>query len=74
MGEALTEWQTYASPREARAAMRRNYDEDRWLGQPYYPALIVEKDTMDPVCRPMAMAWQNAVRVVARLWLADLAA
>jgi hypothetical protein len=54
----LTEWQTYASPREARAAMRRNYDEDRWLGQPYYPVLIVEKDTMDPVCRPMAMAWQ----------------
>jgi hypothetical protein len=54
----LDQWQTYASPREARAAMRENYDEDRWLGQPYYPLLIVEKDTLEPVCRPMAMRWQ----------------
>ena len=50
----LDEWQTYASPREARAAMRRHYDEDRWLGQKFYPILIVEKDTMEPVCTPMA--------------------
>ena len=38
--------------------MRRHYDEDRWLGQPYYPVLIVEKDTMEPVCKPMARRWQ----------------
>jgi hypothetical protein len=54
----LIQWQVYGSPREARAAMRRRYDEDRWLGQPYYPILIVEKDTMEPVTRPMAMKWQ----------------
>jgi hypothetical protein len=54
----LVQWQTYESPREARAAMRRRYDEDRWLGQPYYPIFIVEKDTMEPVCKPMARRWQ----------------
>jgi hypothetical protein len=54
----LDEWQVYASPREARAAMRSRYDEDRWLGQPRYPIFIVEKDTMEPVCRPMASDWQ----------------
>jgi hypothetical protein len=54
----LDEWQTYGSPREARAALRRRYAEDRWLGQPYYPIFLVEKDTMEPVCRPMAMRWQ----------------
>ena len=54
----LDEWQTYGSPREARAALRRRYDEDRWLGQRYYPIFIVEKDTMEPVCRPMASRWQ----------------
>src|SRR5262245_50601690 len=26
----LDEWQTYTSPRKARAAVRRLYDEDRW--------------------------------------------
>ena len=54
----LDEWQTYASPREARADLRRSYTEDRWLGQPYYPVLIVEKDTLEPVCKPMAQGWQ----------------
>jgi hypothetical protein len=54
----LIEWQTYASPREARADMRQSYSEDRWIGQPYYPVLIVEKDTLDPICRPMARRWQ----------------
>jgi hypothetical protein len=54
----LDEWQTYGSPREARAALRRRYDEDRWLGQRYYPIFIVEKDTMEPVCQPMAQRWQ----------------
>jgi hypothetical protein len=54
----LDEWQTYRSPREARAAMRRRYQEDRWLGQKFYPILIVEKDTMEPVCRPIAQRWQ----------------
>ena len=54
----LDEWQTYASPREARADLRRHYDEDRWLGQPFYPILLVEKDTMEPVCKPMAQHWQ----------------
>jgi hypothetical protein len=38
--------------------MRRNYQEDRWTGQPYYPILIVEKDTLEPVCKPMAQRWQ----------------
>ena len=28
----LTEWQTFASPRDARAHLRRIYDEDRWAG------------------------------------------
>jgi len=54
----LTEWQTFASPREARAHLRRIYDEDRWLGQPCFPVLVVEKDTMVPVCEPMARNWQ----------------
>ena len=35
--------------------MRRRYDEDRWANQLYYPVFLVEKDTMEPVCRPMAM-------------------
>jgi hypothetical protein len=39
----LDEWQIYESPREARAALRRRYDEDRWVGQPFYPIFIVEK-------------------------------
>jgi hypothetical protein len=54
----LDEWQTYTSTREARQALRNHYDEDRWLGQPYYPILIVEKDTLEPVCKPMARRWQ----------------
>jgi hypothetical protein len=54
----LVNWQTYDSLRAARARMRRTYDEDRWLGQRTYPILIVEKDTMEPGCRPMASAWQ----------------
>jgi hypothetical protein len=54
----LDEWQTYVSPREARSRMRQVYDEDRWFGQLYYPVFIVEKDTMEPICRPMAMRWQ----------------
>ena len=54
----LDEWQTYGSPREARAALGERYDEDRWLGQPYFPIFIVEKDTMEPVCQPMALRWQ----------------
>ena len=33
----LDERQTFDSPREARAALRRGYDEDRSIGQPYYP-------------------------------------
>lgn len=54
----LDQWQVYGSPRDARAAMCRRYTEDRWLGQPAYPVLIVEKDTLEPVCKPMAQAWQ----------------
>jgi hypothetical protein len=54
----LTEWKVFTSPREARAEMRATYDEDRWLGQPYYPVLVVEKDTLVPTCEPMAMRWQ----------------
>jgi len=54
----LVQWRFYMSPREARAALRRTYTENRWLGQPYYPILIVEKDTMEPVCQPMASSWQ----------------
>jgi hypothetical protein len=54
----VDEWQTYSSPREARADMRRTYDEDRWLGQFFYPIVIVKKDTMEPVCKPMANRWQ----------------
>jgi hypothetical protein len=54
----LVEWQTFGSPREARAHLRRIYDEDRWIGQPNFPVLVVEKDTMVPVCEPMARRWQ----------------
>jgi hypothetical protein len=54
----LDEWLIYASPREARENMRRFYDEDRWLGQPFYPVHVVEKDTMEPICRPLARRWQ----------------
>lgn len=54
----LDQWQTYRSPREARADLRESYTEDRWIGQRYYPLLIVEKDTMEPVCKPMADRWQ----------------
>jgi hypothetical protein len=54
----LDEWQTYNSPREAREHMRRTYTEDRWIGQRFYPVFIVEKDTMEPVCKPMAQRWQ----------------
>ena len=54
----LDKWQTFTSPRNARAHLREVYDEDRWLGQPYYPILIVEKDTMEPVCKPLASHWQ----------------
>lgn len=56
----LDEPSTFDSPREARAAMRRWYDEDRWLGQPYFPIVIVEKDTMEPVVKPHAQRWQMA--------------
>jgi hypothetical protein len=55
----LIEWQTFASPREARAYLRRIYDEDiRWLGQPCFPVLVVEKDTMVPITQPMARSWR----------------
>ena len=50
----LDEWQIFSSPREARVDMRNSYDEDRWRGQPSFPIFIVDKDTMEPVCRPMA--------------------
>ena len=48
----------YGSPREARASMRNFYDEDRWLGQKWFPVLVVEKDTLAPVCLPMADKWR----------------
>jgi hypothetical protein len=48
----------YNSPRDFRAMMRAAYDEDRWFGQEYFPILIVEKDTLEPVCKPMARAWR----------------
>jgi hypothetical protein len=54
----LDQWEAFNSPREARASMREHYDEDRWIGQLHYPILIVEKDTMEPVCKPMASRWQ----------------
>jgi hypothetical protein len=54
----LDQWQMFSSPREARANLRNYYDEDRWLGQPYFPMLIVEKDTLEPVCKPIAERWQ----------------
>jgi hypothetical protein len=48
----------YGSPRDARALMRNIYDEDRWLGQPFYFLNVVEKDTAEPVCKPIARGWQ----------------
>jgi hypothetical protein len=40
------------------ANLRKYYNEDRWLGQSYFPILIVEKDTLEPVCKPIAQSWQ----------------
>jgi hypothetical protein len=54
----IDEWRMYRSPRDAREQLRDRYDEDRWLGQPFYPIFVVEKDTMQPVCQPMARDWQ----------------
>jgi hypothetical protein len=54
----LVQWRMYESPRDARTQLRENYTEDRWRWQPYYPILIVEKDTMEPICRPIAGSWQ----------------
>ena len=56
----LNEPLAYKSPREARAILRRAYDEDRWIGQPWRPLLIVEKDTMVPVCELIARRWRMA--------------
>ena len=85
----LVECRVYNSPREARAALRRHYDEDRWSGQPFFPVFIIEKDTMAPVCEPMAQQWQmpfassrgysslklqTLVEFVARLCDADMTA
>jgi hypothetical protein len=57
----LIECSTFDSPRDARAFLRRIYDEDRWIGQRYYPVVLVEKDTIEPVLRPFArecvIAW-----------------
>src|SRR5262249_61389568 len=58
----LDVWQTYGSPREARAALRERYDEGRWLGEPYFPIFIVEKDTVGPVGQPVAGGRQMPVR------------
>ena len=44
--------------RDARGYLRSIYSEDQWIGQLYRPLLMVEKDTMEPVCRPMASRWQ----------------
>jgi hypothetical protein len=54
----LDQWRMYASPREAREHLRRTYNEDRWLGQSVYPIHIVEKDTLEPICQPIASRWQ----------------
>jgi hypothetical protein len=54
----LVEWQTFESVRDAREQLRRTYTEDRWIGQPWFPILVIEKDTMVPVCEPMAQRWQ----------------
>jgi len=54
----IVKWRIYDSPRQARAELRRDYDEDRWRGQDFYPVFVFEKDTMEPVCEPMAADWQ----------------
>jgi hypothetical protein len=54
----LDEWQVFDSPRAARAHMRERYEEDRWIGQPNFPILVAEKDTLQPTCKPMAERWQ----------------
>jgi hypothetical protein len=54
----MDQWQVFGSPREARADLRKYYAEDRWLGQPYFPILVVEKDTLEPICKPIAQGWQ----------------
>ena len=70
----LVEWATFASPREARAQLRRQYDEDRWLGQPYYP-IFDRREGYDGAGVPTdGERLANTVRVVARLRLADAAA
>jgi hypothetical protein len=54
----LVRWRTCSSPREARKRMRQTYTEDKWSGQPCFPIMVVEKDTLVPVCEPMAERWQ----------------
>jgi hypothetical protein len=54
----LDESQVFDSPRAARAHMRERYEEDRWIGQPSFPILVAEKDTLQPTCKPMAARWQ----------------
>ena len=49
---------TFRDPRDAQQWLRSIYDEDRWLGQDFRPVLIVEKDTIEPVCKPIADRWQ----------------
>ena len=60
----------HATPARCYAAV---YDEDRWIGQPLYPVLIVEKDTLEPVCKPSRRRWQMPVRIVARLLVTEIA-
>jgi hypothetical protein len=67
----LDEWQTYLSPREARAAMRRQYDEDRWFGRRYFPILIVEHiGARVPAARAQVA---DATCIIAWLWLSQAA-
>jgi hypothetical protein len=47
----------YDSPRDARQHLRSIYNEDRWHGQPFYPIVIVEKDTLEPIVKPHARHW-----------------
>jgi hypothetical protein len=62
----LDEWQIFSSPREARVDMRKSHDKNRWRGQLSFPIFIVEKDTMEPVCRTMAQGCALGRKVTTR--------
>jgi hypothetical protein len=49
---------TFRRSTRCTANAARHHDEDWWLGRTLH-GLIVEKDTMQPVCKPIADRWKS---------------